>query len=279
MSHTPFSTPFHPDCESYVRCLHPGGRSKRVHNIELGMDTEISNAIVDRFGLCDDLSRDDEFYAQKRLIRVQRFLGYDYVNVVPEGLNVVIPHLVAEDTASLKRPKGRTFVNEQTGPITNWQQFEQFAWPDPAKLAARSLEWFQKNLPDDMCIVGRGVAHYAEYLSWLMGYETLCYALYEQRDLVEAIYQRTWELDQAAMKLLLQFDRVKVIFGSDDMGFRTGTLISPRRPAPIRPPRPSARRRAGPRRRPAVHPPLLRQDRLDPRGPDPDRPHRRQAFL
>ena len=52
-------------------------------------------------------------------------------------------------------------------------------------LHPRRLEWYEDNLPDDMCVIGSGgFAHFAEYLTWLMGYETLCYALYDQRDLV-----------------------------------------------------------------------------------------------
>ena len=46
-----------------------------------------------------------------------------------------------------------------------------------------------------MCVIGSGgFAHFAEYLTWLMGYETLCYALFDQRDLVAAIAQRLIEM-------------------------------------------------------------------------------------
>ena len=72
-----------------------------------------------------------------------------------------------------------------------------------------------------------GFAHFAEYLSWLMGYETLCVSLFEQRDLVAAISQRLVDLYREFLERLLQFDRVKIIWGSDDMGFKGGTLISP----------------------------------------------------
>jgi uroporphyrinogen decarboxylase len=61
-----------------------------------------------------------------------------------------------------------------------------------------------------------------------MGYETLCTSLYDQRDLVEAIARRCDEIDAAVTKRLLEFERVKIIWGSDDMGFRSGTLISPK---------------------------------------------------
>lgn len=79
-----------------------------------------------------------------------------------------------------------------------------------------------------MCIIGSGgFAHFAEYLSWLMGYETLCYALYDNRDLVAAIRDRLIEIYIKVIWRLLQFDRVKITWGSDDMGYRSGPLISP----------------------------------------------------
>jgi uroporphyrinogen decarboxylase len=72
-----------------------------------------------------------------------------------------------------------------------------------------------------------GFAHFAEYLSWLMGYETLCIALYEQRHLVAALRDRLLAMYEVVIDRILEFDRVKILWGSDDMGFRTGPLISP----------------------------------------------------
>jgi uroporphyrinogen decarboxylase len=79
-----------------------------------------------------------------------------------------------------------------------------------------------------MCVVGSGgFAHFAELLTWLMGYETLCFALYDQRDLVRAIADRLMDLFVGMLERILEFDRVKIIWGSDDMGFKTGTMIGP----------------------------------------------------
>jgi uroporphyrinogen decarboxylase len=90
------------------------------------------------------------------------------------------------------------------------------------------MDWYSEHVPEDMCIIAGGLfGHFAEYLTWLMGYETLCYALYDQRDLVQAIADRILALSVATMKHTLQFERVKIVWGSDDMGFRSGTLISP----------------------------------------------------
>jgi uroporphyrinogen decarboxylase len=44
---------------------------------------------------------------------------------------------------------------------------------------------------------------------------------------VQAISERLIEMFRVVIGRLLEFDRVKIVWGSDDMGFKTGTLISP----------------------------------------------------
>lgn len=161
-------------------------------------------------------------------MKLQRFLGYDYVRMGLDNVVWQFHRQAAADTAELGRASGRSFVDESVGPVTTWEEFERYPWPDPKQWGTRSLEWLETNLPDDMCVIGSsGFAHFAEHLSWLMGYETLCLVLYDQRDLVQAISDRLIELYRVMLERLLQFNRVKIIWGSDDMGFRTGTLISP----------------------------------------------------
>lgn len=223
-----FSTAVTPDWEALVSCIRREGTPKRVHHIELFLDVEVQAAICERFDLLEDLDPADPHFEGKKQITLQRFLGYDFVRCSLEGLEWPMNYHTTADVAGLQRAGGRTFVDNQTGPITNWEQFESYPWPDPAKAGAAQLEWYSENLPEDMCIMGSGgFAHYAEFLTWLMGYETLCIALYEQRDLVEAIAKRLEDFYEVFLRRLLEYDRVKIIWGSDDMGFRTGTLISP----------------------------------------------------
>jgi len=217
-----------PDWEGLVRCIERKGTPERVHHIELFLDGEVQTAICDRFDLLDGLDSDDPFFEQKRQVRLQRFLGYDYVRCGLEDMDMPLKQTAIEDTAGLQRQGGRSYMEESKGPITNWQEFEAYPWPDPEAASTRSLDWYQANLPEDMCIIGSGgFAHFAEYLTWLMGYETLCYSLYDQRDLVTAISQRLMDMFRRVIVRLLAFDRVKIIWGSDDMGFRSATLISP----------------------------------------------------
>ncbi len=222
------SIPVEPDWEAFVRCLRREGTPARVHFMELIIDREVQEAIRQRYGLLQDLDPNDPFYEQKRTAAVQEFLGYDYVRWGLDDMVWPLRHIRTEDTADLKRTGGRAFIDEHKGPITNWEEFESYPWPDPRQASTRSLEWFEKNLPEGMCVVGSGgFAHFAEHLNWLMGYETLCYALYDQRDLVRAIADRLRSIYEVVVKRMLEFERVKVIWGSDDMGFKTGTLISP----------------------------------------------------
>ena len=216
-----------------MTCLRREGTPDRAHFIELIIDGEVKDEICARFGLDEDLDKADPFFSYRRQIAIQSFLGYDYINA-PEGLGDMMDtgfqhySLTTTDTAGLKREKGRSFVNEHSGPISNWQEYEAYPWPEPKNFNTKALEWCQKNLPDNMCMIGGLVGSIYENLSWLMGYEPLCYALSEQRDLVAAISKRLIDLYSAEVEVLLQFDRVKVIWGSDDLGFKTGTLISPK---------------------------------------------------
>lgn len=228
MSEPLLTVPVQPDWETLVACILRKGTPRRVHHIELFLDQEIKDAVCAAFNVLDGLDQDDADFPFQREIRTQRFLGYDYVRQGIDGLDMPFHRSTTTDTAGLQRAEGRSFVDESRGPITSWEEFERFPWPRIEDASTRALEWYQRNLPDDMCIIAHGgFAHFAEHLMWLMGYETLCYALYDQRDLVRAIYDKLLALSIAALKLILQFPRVKLIWASDDMGFKTGPMISP----------------------------------------------------
>jgi len=161
------------------------------------------------------------------MIAFRRFLGFEYVSASLADVGFPTKHVTAQDTAGLPMADGRNFMEEHAGPITSWDDFEKYPWPDPdLPEATREIEWFQENLPDDMCIASH-TGHFDEYLTWLMGYETLCYALYDDRDLVRAIHEKILAFHTREVERVLAYDRVRIIWGSDDMGFKTGLLFSP----------------------------------------------------
>jgi uroporphyrinogen decarboxylase len=218
-------TPVTIDFEEMLRTIRREGTPSRVHFMELFLDPEVQDAIDDRYGVSADLDRNDPHYGLKRYVALQRFLGYDHVSCTVEGIIIAFKLNVAEDTAEVARDGGRNWMEERSAVITSWEDFEKFDWPDVNDIRTDMLDWFEANLPDDMCVIGH-CGHFCETLTWIMGYETLCYALYDQRDLVEAIRDKIWEIEKATIEALLQFDRVRAVWGSDDMGFKTGLMVS-----------------------------------------------------
>jgi len=219
--------PFQPNGEGLVDNILRKGTPDRAYNLELFHDAEVMDAIIERFDLADALNPNDPDYGRKRFLAFHRFLGFDYIYAHNVGQDWPFHNDTADDTAGLTRGR-RTYRNEHAGPVTNWEEFEKYPWPDPhAPEMTSEMEWWQENLPDDMCLVARGLGAFCEYLTWLMGYETLCFALYDQRDLVKAISDRLCDYFRVCNDRMLQFDRVRILFPSDDMGFKNGTLISP----------------------------------------------------
>ncbi len=229
MRSSPFATPVTPDWEGLVRCILRKGTPARVHHIELFLDAEVQDELCRSYDVLSGLDPRAPDWDLQRQVALQRWLGYDYVRARLEGMDLPLRRAIADDTADLQRSGGRRFQDEHTGPITSWAEFEAFSWPDPNRDEVyRQLEWYERRLPDDMCMIASGgLAHFCEHLTWLMGYETLCYALFDQRDLVQAIAERLVQTYDASLRRVLQFERVKIVWGSDDMGFRSGTLISP----------------------------------------------------
>jgi uroporphyrinogen decarboxylase len=215
-----------PDWQGLIDNILRKGTPRRVYHMELFHDGEIRDAIAERFDLMKGVAKSDPNYQRKKVIAVNRFCGWDYVVAGVHNANLPVYRVAIEDSAGLKREEGRSFQDEHVGPIVNWEQFEKYPWPAPTAGDTQDLEWYQENLPPDMCIVGGLTGHFAEEVTWLLGYETLCYALYDQRDLVEAIARRLEAHYQANVKRLLAFDRVKMIWASDDMGYKTGLMIS-----------------------------------------------------
>jgi uroporphyrinogen decarboxylase len=226
---SPFQSEVTPDWEELLSCIQRKGTPRRVYPIELDLDREVREEIIQRYDLEEGLDHSDPAFRMKRVINLQRFLGYDYVYVWPEGMDPFLGSawIQTQDMAGLERQNGRWFQDETKGPVTDWEEFEKYPWPDPRDITTKALEWYQKNLPDDMCIIGAWVGSIMEPLRGLMGYESLCYALHENRELVQAIVDKLAALNQVALEGLLSFDRVQFVFPFDDMGFRTGPLMSP----------------------------------------------------
>ena len=166
-----FSVPVTPDWEGLRRCVLRQGAPDRVHHIELFLDVEMQDAVCARFGVLDGLDPGDRYFPHRKQILLQSFLGYDFVRWSLERQEWPLHYDKAQDTAAMARQDGRNFVNMHRGPIANWEEFERYPWPDPAQASTEGLDWFEAHMPENLCVMGSGgFAHFAEHLTWLMGY-------------------------------------------------------------------------------------------------------------
>lgn len=218
--------PHRPNYQGLIANLLRKGTPDRVYHMELFHDGEVADALVERFGLKVGLPKDDPQYGYARMSVVNRFVGWDYVCVCP-SIGFKWKNATTTDEADLKRRGGRTFRDEHTGPIGSWEDFEKFPWPDPrAAAVTEPFEWCSKNVPEDLALIAF-TGHVCEEVSWLFGYETLCYLLFDQPGLVQAVADKLRSMYEVLVDRLLQFPRVKMVWSTDDMGYKTGTLIAP----------------------------------------------------
>ena len=217
-----------PDYEAFLSNLKREGTPKRVHYMELFLDGEIKSSIINRYDIGSDIPKDDPYYHLKMEIALQRFLGYDYVSSGIEGFGFPRDVLRADDTTDIENQKRsvRGWTDEHKGPVNSWEDFEKYPWPNTANCTTKTIEWLTANLPDDMCIVS-GCHSIFEEVTWLMGYEFLCYAIHDMPDLVDAMFEKIGKLFNEVAEIIAQFDRINIFFGGDDMGFNTQPMVSP----------------------------------------------------
>jgi uroporphyrinogen decarboxylase len=217
-----------PDRDELVNVLWNKKKPSRVHHIELFHDLEVVIRIATRYGIDEMFDKNDSLYLIKLFIEVFKFLGIDVFHMPNDKRDIFkLNWNLATDTASKDSNKGdRTWMEEGKGPIQSWKDFENYPWPDIKEIDFSRLEWMEKNLPSNMgCYYLTGSI--LERLAWLLGYETLCYFMYDAPDLIDAICDKIGTFYVEYTKILTSFNCVPLLWGSDDMGFRTSTLVPP----------------------------------------------------
>lgn len=134
-----------PNAQGFLGTILARTPSTRVSLVELSID----------FGLMQTIqgppegSDPDAFAAWQ--VRFWRDMGYDCMSA---NLDIVFArHLrTAEDTAPLSHGT-RSWAEESRGPITSWEEFGQYPWPQVSPAAFRTLETIKRHLPEGMKVM------------------------------------------------------------------------------------------------------------------------------
>jgi uroporphyrinogen decarboxylase len=220
-----------PDFANLRRVLLRQGEPARLPLVELLADDEAKAAFLGEH--VPHPKTDDPDYTRDQHVRYLDFdirfwyeAGYDYIGLIQQ---VPLPHrqLQAGDTAGTERSK-RTWTDENTGPIMSWQYFEAYPWPKPADIDYVAVEWTCTHLPDGMQVIFCGPMGQFEVMSMLMGFTCLAMALVDSPDLVAAVAEKVGELQETIYRTVADMPNIGAFWMSDDLGFKTSTLLSPR---------------------------------------------------
>jgi uroporphyrinogen decarboxylase len=218
-----------PDADGFIAALLGRATPNRPPLVEYLVDDLLAQPILTqllgRQWVDESLERETRQVYLDNVITFWLHLGYDFVRF-ERALPFPIHRLYAPDPAP-GSDQYRAWADQHQGVIHNWEDFERYPWPTLADMDFFPYEYLNAHLPPGMGLIVSHAGGLFEHLSYLMSYEGLCLGLHDAPDLVGAIADRLGELMLDVYRHLLDLERVIALFPGDDMGFRTGTLVSP----------------------------------------------------
>ncbi len=143
--------------------------------------------------------------------------GHDY-------LSLTVPRQILFPRKEHQQKK--TISINATGLIHDRKSFDSYPWP----VVKEEYYWYYKELDEYMLpgmkSIPRGPAGVLENAIMIMGYENLCYALYDDIRLVEDVIERIGRIILEHFRIVVRFKNVGAIIVNDDCGFNTQTFIS-----------------------------------------------------
>ena len=207
---------FKPDFNRLRKALLREGEPDIVPFFEFLIDNEIISELTGKPVTAESTV---EFYCK---------YGYDYV-MVRANYGYEAFELPVEDSACLSRGD-RYFWNENEGPIQDRKSFDAYNWRQIDKAVAAPMLEISGYLPEKMKMIIRPPKGVYENVIRLMGYIPFSYALYENRLLVEDMFERIGKNHVSIVKTCLESsaaDKIGAVALGDDLGYNSGTMVSP----------------------------------------------------
>ena len=228
LNHLPLVKP-RPDLEKFISILAGEDRSSPAPLVEYLVDETVLRPIVTgllgRAWVSEGFDRQSQQAYLDNFIAFWHRMGYDFVRF-ERALPFPVKRVMAPDTAAVT-DRQRAWSEEHAGSIQTWEDFERYPWPKLEEMDFFPFEYISAHLPEGMGLLTSHAGGIFEHLSWIMSFEGLCLAVIENPGLVRAVSDEVGGLLTGFYRHVLGLDRVAAIFGGDDMGFRTGTLVSP----------------------------------------------------
>jgi uroporphyrinogen decarboxylase len=202
------------DWQGFLSNIRREGTPERVYYFEHGIADNVLAAMADQFDLWRGLEGDEPVQDWRRREAAHAFIGQELFRVFPAQSRISIPKRHGE------------WVEEGQGAITTWEEFEKFPWPNPAQVDYSVFEYFDRHLNPEMRVFN--VVEVWEVVVGLFGFESLCYALYEDRNLVDAMFQKAGEFALKVAETVCDFNCYGAVYLADDLAFKTSMFMDPK---------------------------------------------------
>jgi len=243
-----------PDFEELLKVLSGEKEPTRVHFVEMLIDEEIKKILIeDYFGeknypptvtfggskegvannedYRENKEASEEYY--KQLINFYYRMGYsvlaDYEFLVNFQAFNTVGRIGRDQPNNALAREQRHWAQEGIGLIKNEDDFEIFPWESVNKLVVNyydHLEFLSKNLPDGMTIAVVGSV-LEQVMEWLLGYEGVLYNVYDNPKFLELVFDKVGQIVLDLYKIAVSMEKVGIIWHGDDLGYKTGTILSP----------------------------------------------------
>jgi len=159
---------------------------------------------------------DDPYAKFKKTADAFRLLGYDYLTI--HGNNFSFPIKQADR-------KARTESLNDSSLIANRRDFNEYPWPDPLAFSTERIDAIRDYIPTDMGIIVPATASVNGGLIRLIGYDNLCYMLYDDPGLVQDIADALGSRLLEYFRMFARNPAVNAMIVNDDWGYNTQTLL------------------------------------------------------
>lgn len=152
------------------------------------------------------------------VLRIHGFrnAGYDYTTIGIPGFYF---------PAAEHDHKQTTSINEG-GVISDRESYSRYEWPEVDKADFDILDDLAPWLPEGMKFIVNGPGGVEENVIKLVGYETLCYLMADDEELVDDIFAGVGSRLVEYYRRAALHDSVGACISNDDWGFKTSSLLS-----------------------------------------------------
>ncbi len=190
------------------------GQADRVPLAEVTIDEGAKESFLGKS--INDFATDLEFYIKA---------GYDYITLGRRiaGFPPIWESARLENYYEIQRQIGH---GRTKGFINNWSDFKDYPWNKQNDLDFRIFDEAEKILPREMkviCSIGP-----VFQITWmLMGFESFSINLIEETELVDAVFDKIFEIVYWQVENLLKRDIIGAVWYGDDIAIKDRLMVSP----------------------------------------------------